>query len=137
MSHRYLVMTAAILAAVGVSLGAFGAHALQDAVKGWGMTASEQAQCLGTWEIAVRYQLYHSLALFGVGLMVARRPCPRLSLSAGMMILGMLIFCGCLYALVLSGIKILGAVVPLGGLCLIAGWSVLAWAALAMDEAPS
>ena len=137
MSHRHLIVTAAILAAVGVSLGAFGAHALAGAVKTWGLTEAEQAQRLETWEVAVRYQLFHSLALLGIGLLVARRPCGRLSWAAALLILGMMIFCGCLYVLVLSGIKILGAVVPIGGVCLIVGWATLAWAAWTMDEVAS
>ena len=127
-------MTAAGFAAVGVSLGAFGAHALEGVVQNWGLTEAEQVQRLETWEVAVRYQLFHALALLGIGLMYARRPCRRLLWSAALLIIGMLIFCGCLYALVLSGIKLLGAVVPIGGVCLIAGWAGLVWAARHMDD---
>ena len=61
MSYRYLLMAGALLGALAVTLGAFGAHALQDAVPNWGLTESEQAQRLETWDVAVRYQMYHCL----------------------------------------------------------------------------
>jgi len=119
----------ALLGALGVILGAFGAHWLNGAVKQWGLTPDAQARQLETWEVAVRYQLYHAFALLAVGILAQRQPSRLLGWSAALFLAGTLIFSGCLYALVLSGVKMLGAIVPLGGVSLIVGWVLLACAA--------
>lgn len=107
-------------------LGAFGAHSLEGAVVKWGLEPAEQARRLETWDVGVRYQMYHALALLATGLLAVRQPSRSLAVAGIAFALGTLIFSGCLYALVLSGVKILGAVVPLGGLSLIVGWFALA-----------
>jgi uncharacterized membrane protein YgdD (TMEM256/DUF423 family) len=84
---------------------------------------------LETWEVAVRYQIYHALALLALGVLASRGNDHYLGWAAKLFIAGVTIFSGCLYALVLSGVKILGAIVPIGGTCLIAGWILLAIAA--------
>jgi len=114
------------MGALGVVLGAFGAHGLESAIKDWGLGADEQARRLATWDVAVRYQMYHVLALLGTGILAIHQPTKSLVVASAAFTLGMLVFSGCLYALVLSGVKILGAVVPLGGLGLIVGWVALA-----------
>ena len=125
LNHRYIVPTAAAVGALAVTLGAFGAHWLAGAVEDWGLSAEEQARRLDIWDVAVRYQMYHALALLGVGLLDSLQPRRTLRVAAILFLVGTAIFSGCLYALVLSGVKILGAIVPIGGTALIAGWVVL------------
>ncbi len=126
---RRILIVAASLGALGVILGAFGAHGLQTAVKEWGLDPAEQTKRLETWDVAVRYQMYHALAMLAVGLLAVRKPAPGLAVAAISFTAGVFVFSGCLYALVLSGIKILGAIVPLGGVAMIVGWVALAIAA--------
>jgi len=111
----------AILAGLGVAAGAFGAH---------GLRGTLSAADLGTFETAVRYQIYHALALLAASYAVVRWPGPS-SVAAGWLFLaGIFVFSGSLYFLVLTGPRWLGAVTPLGGVCFLAGWSLLAWSAL-------
>jgi uncharacterized membrane protein YgdD (TMEM256/DUF423 family) len=77
----------------------------------------------------VRYQLYHALALLAVGATAGRLPGGALAIAGWLFVAGTVVFSGSLYVLVLSGQRWLGAVTPLGGLALLAGWLVLAWAA--------
>lgn len=105
---------------LGVALGAFGAHALK---------ASLAPEALATFEVGVRYQMYHALALLGVAWACARWPGPLVNASGWLFIAGIVVFSGSLYALSLSGVRWLGAVTPIGGLGLLAGWLCLAWAA--------
>ena len=100
-----------LLAALGVALGAFGAHALK---------ARLDAQALGWWETAVQYQMWHAIGLIAL----AAFPLPRLRLAAALLTLGTLIFAGSLYAMALTGIRWLGAITPIGGTLMIAGWVV-------------
>jgi uncharacterized membrane protein YgdD (TMEM256/DUF423 family) len=113
---RWLAAAAA-LGALGVALGAFGAHGLRDRVS---------AGDLATWETAVLYHELHALALLALALFGAAtgRPVRR---PATLFVLGIALFSGSLYLLVASGARWLGAVTPLGGLCLIAGWLTLPW----------
>lgn len=111
---------AGVLGAVGVAMGAFGAHGLQ----GRGFDASD----IAVWNTAARYQLVHALALLGVAAH-PRKP----ALIGWLFTIGTLVFSGSLYALVLTQIKLLGAITPLGGLCFIAGWALLVvWPTRAM-----
>ena len=126
---RYILPLACLLGLLGVALGAFGAHWLRGAVEQWGLTPELQTRRLENWETAVRYQLYHALALLFVGWFAQQRPAAKLpAVAAVLFLVGILIFSGCLYALVLSGRTWLGAVVPLGGTSLLAGWLALALA---------
>ncbi|MES0874859.1 DUF423 domain-containing protein [Sinimarinibacterium thermocellulolyticum] len=101
----------------GVALGAFGAHALKGRLS---------PELLAVWKTAVEYQMYHALALLGVGLLlrqlVASAP---LQWAGTCFALGVLLFSGSLYALCLSGLRMLGAVTPFGGVLLLAGWGLL------------
>ena len=110
----------AILGAAGallsVALGAFGAHALKNT-----LTPAMQ----DTFETGVRYQMYHSLALFVVAWAVDRFG-PALFLPAGwFFVAGIVIFSGSLYILTISGMRWLGAVTPIGGVSFILGWAML------------
>lgn len=115
MKPTTIIQTAAIFGAIAVGIGAFGAHGLKPLLEASGR--------LETFETAVKYHFYHSLALFGLGLLALIKPeWKSLSLSFYGFTLGILIFSGSLYVLCLSGISWLGAITPLGGVAFIAGW---------------
>jgi uncharacterized membrane protein YgdD (TMEM256/DUF423 family) len=110
----------AALGAIGVAAGAFGAHALR------GRVAPEM---LVVFDTGVRYHLVHALALLGTAWVAARWPGAAVSAAGWLFLAGILGFSGSLYLLVLTGIRGLGVVTPFGGVALIAGWMMLAWAA--------
>lgn len=110
----------AVLGGVGVLLGAFGAHALQSRVS---------PDLVTVFETGVRYQMYHAFALIAVAYATHRWPGPWTTASGWLFLTGIMIFSGSLYLLVLGNVRWLGAVTPLGGLCLVAGWLCLAVAA--------
>lgn len=114
--ERPLVAAGAALAGLAVVLGAFGAHAL----KSW-----LGAQSLGWWQTAVQYQMWHALAVVGLGLCGLGWT----RLPAWMLAAGACVFSGTLYAMALGAPLWLGAVTPLGGLLMICGWALLAWRA--------
>ena len=130
MNAKSWLIAGAVLGALGVALGAFGAHALADKIPAWYPDAAQQQRRLEDWETAVRYQMYHALALLAVGWLAARSPGLAANLAGGAFVLGVLVFSGCLYLLVLTDVRILGAVVPIGGVSLIVGWVALAIAAI-------
>lgn len=99
---------------VSVILGAFGAHALSGYL-------SERA--LAIYHTACQYEMYHALALIGLGLWAANHGSSLVSFSGWSFALGSLIFCGSLFALVFTDVKILGAITPIGGVLFIAGWA--------------
>ncbi|RYU77160.1 DUF423 domain-containing protein [Hymenobacter persicinus] len=115
MNARLILQIAALLGGLGVAIGAFGAHGLRAMLEASGR--------FDTFETAVRYQFYHTLALLGIGVLLAVRPELRaLHTTAWLWLSGIIIFSGSLYTLCFTGITKLGAVAPLGGLLLIAGW---------------
>jgi uncharacterized membrane protein YgdD (TMEM256/DUF423 family) len=126
MTHRIALIWAGLLGATGVLLGAFGAHAMHGLLTAAGMSE--------VWETAVRYQLLHAVALLGLaGWMRAGGGAPvgRAAWAAGGWIVGSLIFSGSLYLLALGWPRWLGAITPVGGAFLIAGWIAAAAAAAA------
>ncbi|MFG6105106.1 DUF423 domain-containing protein [Leptothoe sp. EHU-05/26/07-4] len=126
MTARLCIAIASILGGLSVAGGAFGAHALK---------AQLTEKSLATFEIGTRYQMYHSLALLLVGLLWLQFPKNSwLSYASWAFIIGIVIFSGSLYGLSLSGIKILGAVAPIGGFALIIGWAFLATAAFSLTN---
>jgi uncharacterized membrane protein YgdD (TMEM256/DUF423 family) len=108
----------ALSACVAVLAGAFGAHALR---------ASLTAAALATFETAARYQMLHALALMIVAGLLERPRHPAVARAALAFLAGTVLFSGSLYALALGGLAWLGAITPLGGAALIAGWLLLAW----------
>ncbi|HYX32475.1 MAG TPA: DUF423 domain-containing protein [Oligoflexus sp.] len=110
----------ALFAAIGVGLGAFGAHALKVRLS---------PEDLAIFEVGVRYQMYHALALIGVGAVAMRLESNLVKGAGWAFVIGILIFSGSLYALVATGTRILGAVTPIGGVAFIAGWLMLMIAA--------
>jgi len=108
------------LGALGVGLGAFASHWLRERI------VPEQ---LAVFETGVRYQLYHALALVGIGLWLDRIPSARLEWAARAFVFGSLAFSGSLYALAVTGARWLGPITPIGGVALITGWVLVALAA--------
>ncbi|MBN8857677.1 MAG: DUF423 domain-containing protein [Sphingobacteriales bacterium] len=121
MSKRF-IQYAAILGALSVILGAFGAHALKKLVG---------ADQITTFETGVRYQFYHTFALLAIGILYRRMPGKLMEWAGILFISGIVLFCGSLYILTLLeatenvGLKSIGAITPLGGLCFIGGWICL------------
>ncbi len=114
--------TGAIALALGVILGAFGAHGLRGRL---------DAYLMGVYEKAVFYHFIHALGILIVSLLpqagMARQAAGWV---CGLLLAGIAIFSGSLYLLALTGDRVLGAITPVGGLCFIAGWLTLAWALL-------
>ena len=125
MTAKLLIQLAAVFGGLGVAIGAFGAHALHDML--------ERTSRLDTFETAVRYQFYHALALLAIGILWTARPELRALGTTGILWSGgIIIFSGSLYAICFTGITKLGAVAPVGGLLLMAGWLSLALAVRAL-----
>ena len=110
------VVVAAIAGASAVALGAFGAHALHEVF---------DERALALWRTAVDYQSWHAVALLAGGFLARGRSPSLLRVAVLAFALGIVLFCGSLYALALGAPRILGAVTPLGGVAFIAGWSAL------------
>ena len=103
---------------LGVVIGAFGAHALKPTLMASGR--------LETYELAVRYQFYHALALLATGILMGQFPSKQLHYAAILFVAGIIFFSGSLYILCFTGIGVLGAITPMGGTMFIAAWILLA-----------
>jgi uncharacterized membrane protein YgdD (TMEM256/DUF423 family) len=111
----------ALMAMLSVVLGAFGAHALKDKLT---------SDMMDVYQTGVQYHMFHAVGILLISLLIERLPGQRLALWAARLLLaGIVLFSGSLYALALSGIDALGAITPLGGVAFIAGWICLALAA--------
>jgi uncharacterized membrane protein YgdD (TMEM256/DUF423 family) len=118
---KVLLICAGLSGFVGVALGAFGAHALK---------ASLSAEMLMVYRTGVDYQFVHTLALMIVIVLALKFPAVGLwKLSGVFFLVGIIIFSGSLYTLALSGIKVIGAITPIGGLCFLIGWMLFIGAA--------
>ena len=121
--NKTFLITAAVIGALTVVLGAFGSHGLKDKVNEY---------TLGIFETAVRYQFYHVFALLAVGLLFQSYNNGWMLWSGRLFIAGIILFCGSLYLLTYflmnnnESMKWLGAITPFGGLCFIAGWVCMA-----------
>lgn len=124
------ILCGAVLGFLGVALGAFGAHGLPEMLAGLEVPAAEIPGREKTFETAVRYHVYHALALVLVGLLANSRRCRGWTTAGISFLFGVLIFSGCLYALVFTGVKVLGAIVPIGGVAFLVGWLAMAAGAL-------
>jgi len=109
--------TGAIAAAVGVALGAFGAHGLKSRVS---------TEMLAVFETGVRYHLIHAIGLLAVGWAATRWPGATVNGAGYCLLSGILLFSGSLYTMTFTGLRWLGAITPLGGLAFIIGWLLLA-----------
>jgi uncharacterized membrane protein YgdD (TMEM256/DUF423 family) len=117
MSARSILLTGVFTAGLGVAIGAFGAHGLKEILAAHNREA--------TFELAVRYQFYHAIALLITGLLMNQIQATSLRYAAVFFLTGILFFSGSLYVLSLTGLTILGAITPVGGLLFILGWIFL------------
>lgn len=109
---------AALSGLLAVALGAFGAHALE---------ARLSADMLEVWHTAVQYQMFHTVGLLAVHVLGREHPqLPGVSSIGALFVAGMLVFCGSLYVLALTGVRGLGMITPVGGVLFLAGWAQLA-----------
>jgi uncharacterized membrane protein YgdD (TMEM256/DUF423 family) len=116
------IALAAINGFIAVGLGAFAAHGLKSRLP---------EDLLAIFQTGVQYQMYHALALFGVGLLAMQLSDSTLLRASGwLFLIGIVIFSGSLYILSLSGIRWLGAITPIGGVAFLTGWALLAIAML-------
>jgi uncharacterized membrane protein YgdD (TMEM256/DUF423 family) len=118
---RILFAAGAALALLAVAAGAFGAHALR---------ARLPADGLETWELAARYQMVHALALLAFAWAATQWQRYPAALAGGLMIAGVLVFSGTLYALALGAPRWFGAITPIGGVALLVAWLVAAVGAI-------
>ena len=121
---RLFLSLGAIFGLLGVAAGAFGAHVLR------GRLTPDDLQI---FETAVRYQMYHALALLAVGLFSIRFASASATAAGWCFLAGIVIFSGSLYLLVLSGARWWGAVTTIGGVGFLIGWLFLLWAALRLE----
>ncbi len=117
MNQRNSLITASLFGALAIGLGAFGAHALQSILESTGR--------VDTFELAVRYQFYHTLALLATGILIEKFP--SLGITAILFSIGIIIFSGSLYILSLTDQPWWGAITPVGGVALGAGWLNFFW----------
>lgn len=115
--QKVALISGAIFAFLAVAIGAFGAHGLQSI-----LVANNRVD---TFETAVKYHMYHALALLITGILLQFFPGKLLENSVWLFIAGIFIFSGSLYALCLTNIRILGAITPIGGLCFLIAWALL------------
>ena len=121
MNARLAIGSAAALLFVAVAFGAFGAHALRSKLA---------PDLMAVFQTAVQYHFWHALGLLAVGILLAQKPeSGTLAAAAWLLVAGIVIFCGSLYVLALTGTRGWGAVAPVGGTAFLAAWAALAWAA--------
>ncbi len=120
---RKLLLIGSVFAFLSVLVGAFGAHAVKARLDATGLRA--------VFETGVQYQMFHSVAILLLASLAGRAvPAKRLMQAATLFSVGIVLFSGSLYMLALSGIKILGAITPIGGLCFMLGWILIIVAAV-------
>jgi uncharacterized membrane protein YgdD (TMEM256/DUF423 family) len=134
---RRWIAIGAVIAAIGVGLGAYGAHGLHGFLERFGYSGDDLARRIGLFETAVRYQMVHAIGLVLVGLTLDRRDSRPGRFAAWALLVGMLLFCCLLKVMTFAGPewKWLGGIVPLGGVSMIVGWLALAVAALGSSKA--
>ena len=119
--QRTFLLAGALAALVGVGFGAFGAHGLRGRLS---------AEMLGVFETAVRYQMYHALALMALAALSDRLNGRLIEAAGWLFVAGIVLFSGSLYLLAVTGVTVLGAFTPLGGVAFLAGWACLVLATL-------
>jgi uncharacterized membrane protein YgdD (TMEM256/DUF423 family) len=115
---KFWLILSATLGFLTVALGAFGAHSLKNLLDDYGKSIYEKA---------ILYQMFHSLALFGLGLLQHFMRQQSLAAAGWGFLIGILLFSGSLYLLAITGMKWLGAITPIGGISFLFGWSYLIW----------
>src|SRR5579872_2118562 len=119
MNQKQTLLTGSLLGLLGVALGAFGAHALKDLLV--------QNGRLETYELAVRYQFYHALALLIIGLLMEKFGSAVFRWASLLLFVGVIVFSGSLYLFALTNIKVFAMVTPLGGVMMLLGWGSLTY----------
>ena len=114
----------ATLAFLAVILGAFGAHGLKNVLS---------PELLTVYQTAVDYQMWHAIGLLFIGLIKLQNRSPLLDIAGWFMFTGVVLFSGSLYALCLTGIKLLGAITPIGGVSFLIAWLLLAYTSIKSD----
>lgn len=116
---KKFIVTGALHGLLAVAFGAFGAHALKEILDEYSR---------GIWETAVQYQMFHATGLLIIGLLMSSKllgEVKQLNLAGIFFNLGIVFFSGSLYVLAISGIKVLGAITPIGGVLFLAGWLLI------------
>jgi uncharacterized membrane protein YgdD (TMEM256/DUF423 family) len=131
--HVWLLL-AALLGGSAVAFGAFGAHGLKARFMADGELSGDDERALANWQTAAHYQMVHALAVLAVAILTVRSGHWPLHAAGAAFTAGIVIFSGCLYVLVLTSQRWLGAVVPIGGVLLIVGWIMFAVAALTTKQ---
>ncbi len=116
--NRFFLLAGAVLAGLAVAAGAFGAHGLE------GRVSPERIE---TFETGVTYQMYHALALLFVGWWAAQTPGALVTWAGICFLVGIVLFSGSLYVLVLTDTSWLGAITPFGGVAFLVGWALVIW----------
>ncbi|SET75580.1 Uncharacterized membrane protein YgdD, TMEM256/DUF423 family [Oceanobacillus limi] len=116
---KLFLLLGALNGFLAVALGAFGAHGLEGKL-------SEKA--LNTWEKAVNYQMFHTMALLVTGLLITRIETAGIQWAGWTFFIGILLFSGSLYIYSISGIKTFAMITPLGGVAFLIGWVLLGYA---------
>lgn len=120
---KLFIIAGAINGFLAVALGAFGAHALKERLT---------EKYLAIWETAVQYQMFHALALVAIGTLMSSKligPVTSLNTAGYLILAGIILFSGSLYVLSLTGIGVLGAITPIGGVAFLVGWVMIIVAA--------
>ena len=117
---RTFLLLGSVAAFLAVTLGAFGAHGLRSRLS---------PEMMAVFQTGVQYHMAHALALILVSATLGRLSGWLIQTAGWLFVAGIVLFSGSLYALAISGVTILGAITPLGGLCFLAGWACLAFAA--------
>lgn len=115
-------MCAAVAGGLGVALGAGAAH---------GLKARIGAEAFATFETAVRYQMYHAFALFAAAWALSQWRHRAFAIGGWLFVAGIVLFCGALYVVTLTDLRVVGKLAPYGGLALLAGWLCLVWGSAA------
>lgn len=135
MNGRFCILCAALLGATGVAMGAFQSHGLEKMLEGTqALDAETLARRLAVCGDGVRYQLYHAIAFLGIGSILLQRSNRLLTIAAGILLVGTVVFSGALYAIVFLNNSKFGMVAPIGGLLLILGWCMVAAGALTLKQ---
>jgi uncharacterized membrane protein YgdD (TMEM256/DUF423 family) len=119
--QRTFLLAGALAGIVGVGFGAFGAHGLRGRLS---------AEMLAVFETGVRYQMYHGLALMALAALSDRLNGRLIEAAGWLFIAGIVLFSGSLYLLAVTGVTVLGAITPIGGVAFLAGWACLVLATI-------
>lgn len=147
MNARVWIVLGAVLAGLSVAAGAFAAHGLDGFFKKKYATAAPREvagvaipaaqKYLQDFKTGAEYQMYHALGLLLVGLLAQSRPSRAWSVAGWCFLLGIVLFSGCLYLLTLTGQRWLGAIVPIGGVLFLVGWTSVACGASSAPKSHS